>query len=60
MKERKLNEFVLKLAQNSQVKEEKTNQYRPPEDYEEAEKAMAPKDKRIKALYSRYEDVPNV
>ena len=60
MKERKLNDFVLKLAQNSQVKEEKGPQYRPPEDYEEAERAMASKDKRMKALYSRYEDVPNV
>lgn len=31
-----------------------------PESYDDSQNAMAPKDKRMKALHARYQDVPNV
>ena len=48
------------MAKKAESNEKKIGEYRPPEQLEDPEKAMAPKDKRMKVLYSRYEDVPNV
>lgn len=31
-----------------------------PESYDDSQNAMASKDKRMKALHARYQDVPNV
>lgn len=60
LKERKLQSHILKLAQKNIEGTEKKQEYRLPDSYGDSEQhSMASKDKRMKALYSRYEDVPN-
>lgn len=59
MKEIKLRELekrTLAIAKGNTIKEQESGQYKPPEKYDD-EAGHAPKDKRIKALYSRYQDV---